>query len=290
MRHQVFYLSEDKEITLTSYLLERSTIKWNHRDEWEPERRPAVIICPGGAYEFLSQREGEPVALSFLQKGYQAFVLHYSLRERSCFPNPLDDISRAVWFVRSHAEEFGIDPQQITVGGFSAGGHVCAMLATQWNTPGLCRRLEIPEKGNMPNAVLLCYAALDFVTLAKQHGQPGTDPDKSVPAMMHQLPPESETSNYISPDTPPTFLWMTREDILNCTQYLKFSEKLYSAGVPFELHIFGEGPHGMSLSSPLVAYGFELPTNVGEWFPMCIKWLNKLYHFGQSQPGKICRY
>lgn len=290
MKHQVFYLSDDKKITLTSYLLERSTIKWNNRDEWEPERRPSVIICPGGSYEFLSQREGEPVALSFLQKGYQAFVLNYSLGERSAFPNPLDDISRAVWFVRSHAEQFGVDAQQITVCGFSAGGHVCAMLGTQWNTPGLCQRLGIPEEGNRPNAVLLCYAALDFNTIARQSQKSDPIQLKTAPAMMRQLPPEAETSDYISADMPPTFLWMTRQDVLGCTQYLKFTEKLYNAGVPFEMHIFGEGPHGMSLSSPLVAYGFELPTNVGEWFPLCVNWLNKLYHFGQAQPGKICQY
>ena len=287
MHYEVYSLSEDNRITLTAYTVDKSTVKWNNKDEWQPDLRPAVIICPGGGYTFLSQREGEPVALSFLQQGYQAFVLHYSLNEYSIFPNPLDDISKAVWFVRSHADEFCINPNQISVGGFSAGGHVSALLGTQWNTPGLCQRLHIPDGGNRPNAMFLCYAATDFNNVAIKSSKAVTC---STASIIQQQAPESSTQNYISEDTPPTFLWMTREDFLSCTEYFNFAAKLYHTGIPFELHIFGEGPHGMSLSSPLVAYGYELPTNVGYWFPMCINWLNKLYHFGNTNTGKTCTY
>ncbi len=288
MKNEIYPLSQDGTVTLTTYVMERSTVKWNNRDPWEPEGRPAVIVCPGGGYWFLSQREGEPVALSFLQQGYQAFVLHYSLQERSAFPNPLEDISKAVWFVRSHAGEFNIDPEKIAVCGFSAGGHVCAMLGTQWNTPGLCQRLGIPEGGNKPNAMVLCYAALDFNAISRR--MKGASKLDGVAAISRQLPPEADTSNYISGETVPAFLWITREDMLDCTDYLRFSEKLYAAGVPFELHLFGEGPHGMSLSSPLVAYGYELPVNVGQWFPLCVNWLNKRNDFGKPEPGKVCKY
>lgn len=286
MKHNVIQLSEDHNVTLTAYLFEKATVKWNNRDEWQPEKRPAVIICPGGGYYFLSQREGEPVAISFLQQGYQAFVLHYSLKEHSTFPNPLDDISKAVWYVRSHAQEYGIDPDQIAVAGFSAGGHVCAMLGTQWNTPGLCSRLGIPEGGNKPNAMVLCYAAVNMNRIVSGSGSKLAD----MAAIAAQQPPQADTENYISSQTAPAFLWMTREDMLPCPEYFSFCQKLYQASVPFELHLFGEGPHGMSLSSPLVAYGYELPTNVGQWFPLCVNWLNKLFAFGKQEQGKICTY
>ena len=95
MKSEVFYLSDDRSVSLTSYRYIRSKVLRNLNEEWEPARRPAVIVCPGGAYTYLADREGEPVALSFMQKGYDAFVLRYSLGERSAYPGPLDDISES---------------------------------------------------------------------------------------------------------------------------------------------------------------------------------------------------
>lgn len=284
MKHEVIYLSEDKRVTLTTYLHEKTQVLWNNRDEWQPKRRPAIIICPGGGYVFLSQREGEPVAMAFMQQGYQAFVLHYSIHEASAYPGPLEDISKAVWLIRSHAEEWGIDPNQIAVGGFSAGGHVSAMLATQWNTPGLCRRLGIPEGGNKPNAQVLCYAPVDLTDLMSR----GVEVTGS--AMLSRQTPQANIIDYVSEETAPAFLWMTREDMLNCDGYMRFAMKLHKNNIPFEMHVFGEGPHGMSLSNNQVAYGYHTPVNVDRWFPLCIGWLNKLFGFGFPEEGKTCSY
>lgn len=284
MKHEVFYLSEDKRVTLTTYLHEKAEVLWNNRDEWQPRKRPAIIISPGGGYVFLSQREGEPVALAFMQQGYQAFVLRYSLHEAAAYPGPLEDVSKAVWLVRSHAEEWGIDPDQIVVGGFSAGGHVSALLGTQWNTPGLCQRLGIPEGGNKPNAQVLCYAPVDMSTL------PNKDENADNKTSLSLNVPQASVINYVSAETAPAFLWMTRQDMLNCEDNMRFAIKLHQNNIPFELHIFGEGPHGMSLSNNQVAYGYNLPTNVDQWFPLCVGWLNKMFHFGFPEPGKNCTY
>ncbi len=288
MKHQVFYLSEDGKVTLTSYLHEKASVLWNNRDEWQPRKRPAIIISPGGGYVFLSQREGEPVAMAFMQQGYQAFVLHYSLLDAAAYPGPLEDVSKAVWLVRSHAEKWGIDPDQIVVGGFSAGGHVSALLGTQWNTPGLCEKLGIPPGGNKPNAQVLCYAPVDMRELFARDrtSEGGAGGSK----MLSSKTPQANVIDYISAETAPAFLWMTREDVLNCDGYMRFAMKLHQNNVPFELHVFGEGPHGMSLSNNQVAYGYNTPINVDKWFPMCVGWLNKLFGFGYPEPGKNCSY
>ena len=282
MQNEVFYLSEDRSVTLTAYRYIRSSVLWNLKDEWEPRRRPAVIVCPGGAYSFLTDREGEPVAISFMQQGFDAFVLHYSLNEKSAYPGPLEDISRAVWLVRSHADQWNIDPDQITVCGFSAGGHLCALLGTQWNTPGLCERLQIPEGGNKPNAMVIGYGVTgEYIeNLHRQFANaPEGSPNKLGAMLSAPLAPQAVVTNYISEATAPAFIWQAREDYLNILESVHFAEKLYKCGVPFELHIFGSGPHGLSLGTPLVAYGAKLPANVDRWFPMCANWLKKLYAF-----------
>lgn len=285
MKNEVFYLSDDQSVSLTSYRYIRSSVLWNLKDEWEPARRPAVIVCPGGAYTFLSEREGEPVAISFMQQGFDAFVLRYSLGERSAYPGPLEEISKAVWLIRSHAEEWNIDPDQITVCGFSAGGHLCTLLGTQWNLPGLCARLQIPQGGNKPNAMVLCYATTGEYSIKPEEEQRGTQSVGQVACevgamMAPPVVPQSVTINYISKTTPPAFIWQAREDFLNVLENIHLAEKMYACGVPFELHIFGNGSHGMSMCTPLTSYGYQnYPTNVAEWFPLCVNWLKTLYHF-----------
>lgn len=280
MKNEVIMLTDDPSITLTTYRYERSKVLWNLKDEWEPAKRPAVIVCPGGAYSFLTDREGEPVALSYMQQGFNAFVLHYSLGDASAYPAPLEEISRAVWYVRSHAEEWNIDPDQIAVCGFSAGAHLCSLLGTQWNTEGLCARLGIPEGGNKPNAMILSYMVTgEFIgSLHERFANAPADAPNTIGAMLTApLAPEAVTTNYISKETAPAFIWQAREDYLNVMESVHFAEKMYELGAPFELHIFGNGPHGLSLCTQQVAYGHTLPVNVSEWFPMSVSWLRNLY-------------
>lgn len=285
MKHEVFYLSEDQSVSLTSYRYVRSQVLRNLNEEWEPARRPAVIVCPGGAYTYLADREGEPVALSFMQQGFDAFVLRYSVGARSAYPGPLEEISKAIWFVRSHADEWNIHPDQITVCGFSAGGHLCSLIGTQWNTPGLCERLGIPAGGNKPNAMVMCYATTGESSVSAPHAARATKSVGKVAcdvgAMLKEpVRPEAVTVNYISEQTAPAFIWQGREDFLNVLENVHFAEKLYTAGVKFELHIFGNGSHGMSMCTPQTSYYEEkYPVNMAQWFPLCVSWLKDLYQY-----------
>ena len=104
----------------------------------EPEKqfqnaspRQAVLICPGGAYQRLSKREGEPVALAYLAEGFSAFVLEYSVGKGVQWPLPLEQARQALRLIRQNAREWDIDPQRIAAVGFSAGGHLAAALCLE---------------------------------------------------------------------------------------------------------------------------------------------------------------
>ena len=107
--------------------------------------RPAVLIIPGGGYEHVSVREGEPVALRFLAQGYHAFVLEYSVEAAACDKHPLEELARTVLMVRQNAEKWLVDPQKVVVIGFSAGGHLAASLGVHWDDPEILARCGVSD-------------------------------------------------------------------------------------------------------------------------------------------------
>ncbi|MFN8531098.1 MAG: alpha/beta hydrolase [Anaerolineae bacterium] len=147
MINQTITLYEHRQdVTLTTYVLADSPEMQNGR------KRPAVLVCPGGAYLGCSDREAEPVALRFAAMGYHAFVLRYStyyegsfgappfggdmpVNPNSVHPAPMRDIGKAFLTIRAHADEWLVDVDKITICGFSAGGHNCAMYSVYWNDP-----------------------------------------------------------------------------------------------------------------------------------------------------------
>jgi acetyl esterase/lipase len=228
-------------VTLTAYLLDKSAELGN------ADIHPAVLIFPGGGYTMCSDREAEPVALGYLAEGYNAFVLRYTVGKDSC-PTALMDAEEALETLRQRAGEWNIDPGKIACMGFSAGGHLAASLGTM----GQVR----------PNALILGYPCILEKT-GIQLGQviPGVD-DK------------------VDSATPPGFIFATRKDALvPVANSLAFAEALEKAGIDFELHIFQEGDHGLSLAKPLTANGKENMVNpvFSQWLPMSVTWLKTLW-------------
>ena len=126
-------------------------------DGHEDWRRPAVIIAPGGGYTHVSKREGEPIALSFLEKGFQAFILNYVCLPEACYPEQLIELASAVDYVKKHAEEYSVNPDEVFVVGFSAGGHLTANLAVEYQNVSKKAGVALECK---PTAVCLSYAAI----------------------------------------------------------------------------------------------------------------------------------
>ena len=243
MQISTLNLTEDGRVNLTAYVQQPSPEMPNQAV------RPAVIVLPGGAYAFLSDREAEPVALSYLAAGFQAFVLRYTIGEKYGFRAALEDVSNAVKLVRDRAAEWHLDPDKIAVCGFSAGGHLAAASGTL--------------AAHKPNALVLGYPCI-------------------LESTSHILAfPVPSLDEAVTPETPPAFLFHTRNDpAVPVENSLRFADALDRAGVPFEMHIFADGTHGLSLASKVTSSGRPemVCPDVAQWLPMSAAWLNRLFN------------
>ncbi|WP_077213484.1 alpha/beta hydrolase [Bacillus dakarensis] len=264
---------QNKDLTLTAYMIEYPNTLWKN-EYWQPQERPAVIILPGSDYSHLSEKESEPVALSFLSEGYQAFVLNYPAGGKSGFIKTLEDVSSALWYIRSNAEEFRIDEDKIAVCGFSTGGHLASMLGTQWNLSGLAEKLQFPYEGNKPNALILAYALTKFIPFNLNH--------HISAASMLQDDYSSSIVEHVNKETPPTFIWQTREDeIIPAIKSNRFAQALHKHSIPYEYHVFSKGSYDLSTAAALTNDTRYTPSNSNKWIPLSINWLNDLFDFSQ---------
>lgn len=235
-------LTANVKVTLTAYLLDASPEMPNTRV------RPAVLICPGGGYRGCSDREAEPIAAAFLAVGYHAFILRYSLNENAAFPRPLNDAEEALRLIRGKADEWGVDPGKIAACGFSAGGHLAAALGTM----GKVR----------PNALILGYPCI-------------------LESMSAILPfPIPSLEKKVDRNTPPAFIFATAADqLVPVENSLQFAAALDRAGVPFELHVFQNGLHGLSLANPVTSSGRKdfVDADAAHWMDLCTAWLECLF-------------
>ena len=207
--------------------------------------RPAIIVLPGGGYGITYEGEGEPVAMSFLAQGFCAFVLNYSVYPAR-FPQALLEALAAVRYVREHAEEFGIDPNRISVCGFSAGGHLTACVGTLWNHSCLDGLLEGAREAYRPNGLVLSYPVINplhrgsFLNLFSQNEEELTSDVIELLSL----------ENQVSADTPPTFLWHNSDDAgvpVECS--LVFALALHRNKIPFEMRVWEKGGHGTCLGN-----------------------------------------
>ena len=255
--------------------------------------RPAVIVCPGGGYGFHSPNEGEPVAIRFMTMGYNAFVLHYSVQcntpaDRLVWPEPLYDLASAVLSVREHASEWNVDPAQIAVCGFSAGGHLTSMYASLWNSALLQEKFHRPESDFRINAVVLAYPATDFTVgpclVDWRMMWNCEEPVKKFNRFMFGTADPSEEKllsqsahAQANEATVPMFITHAQDDsLVKMEGSLHLAEELRRNNIPFELHIFETGNHGYTLADESSAgFDFELNPVVAEWTRFANRWLKK---------------
>lgn len=209
--------------------------------------RPCMIVAPGGAYCVVSPTEGELVARKFYEKGYQAFVLTYTVNVLWMAPlklQPLRDISRAVRYIRSHAGQFQVAPDQVALCGFSAGGHLCGSLCVHYgDVPDTDPEYE--NVSNRPDAAVLCYPVITAGEKAHR--------DSFVYLLGEDAPQEEvdymSLEKHVSKDTPPAFVWATATDesvpVENSEYYVEACRR---HGVPCAFHMFSRGRHGLSLA------------------------------------------
>jgi len=235
-------IHNDNKATITTYILD------SYPEYQGEKKRPLVIICPGGGYEHHSPREGEAIAIKMNSFGFNACILKYSLIPNE-FPCALFEAAYTIAYARAHANEWSIDPTKIIMAGFSSGAHVTASLGTMWNKEILkdfvTDTLKLNPKDVRPDGMLLGYPV---ITSGEYAHRPsfvrilGKDYDKNLELV--------SLENRVDAETPITFLWHTFEDssVLLENSFL-FANALRENKVPFELHVFPNGSHGLGLAT-----------------------------------------
>lgn len=253
-----------------------AVVGYLHTPVWEmPVRRevfPAVVVCPGGGYEMVSEREADPVALAFFARGYNVFILTYSVGENAKDFQPLRELSETVRAIREH-KEWRVDPEHIAVCGFSAGGHLACSLGTMWDDPELLKTYDNHGGANRPNAMILGYpvitadefahvGSIEHVSGCKQ-GTPGYE--------------YFSLDKHVSKNTCPAFLWHTAEDdCVPVENSLKLAASLSREKVPFELHVFPKGWHGMSVCTEEVGCPDDYNA---KWVELAAAWLDREFGY-----------
>lgn len=236
-----------------------------HNDD---KKRAAVVVCPGGAYKKLADYEGDVVAKKYYNAEFNAFTVKYSVGEKATFPNPITDLSVSLKTIRQNAKEWHIDSNKIAVLGFSAGGHLALNLATQWNNEEVKKAANCQNEENKPNAIISCYGVtgarfwlfhrsiFDVLTKGRTE-QEGKD-------LLHN--PKN-----VGKHTPPVFMWHTFNDTaVPVDEALELMAALSKNDIPFESHIYPNGPHGLGLA--------ENDKDLKQWHKLSVNWLNRLFY------------
>ncbi len=227
----------------------------------------AMVICPGGGYAHLAPHEGNDYARWLNQHGVTCFVLKYRLGSHGYrHPAMLQDAARAVRWVRAHAPDFQVDPHRVGIMGSSAGGHLAATLLTHFDAGDTNAADVVERESSRPDLGVLCYAVIslgEFTHQGSRNNLLGTNPP---PALVQLLSNELQ----VTTNTPPCFLWTTFEDkAVPMENTLLFAEALRKNHVPFALHVYEQGGHGMGLKDQ-APFAHPHP-----WAADCLFWLRE---------------
>lgn len=272
MKNEVIYLKDrfpflgkdGKNPDVTLYLPDPMTEMG--RDNW---KRPCIVICPGGGYGMVSQREAEPLAFYFLPLGYNVFVVRYSVAPNR-FPTQLREVAAVMELIYENADAWHCDTRRVAIMGFSAGGHLAAHYSTCYDIPEV--REVFPESKPV-QASILCYPVIT-----------------ADPAIAHlgsfrnllgvEKLTEEQTEKFscdcrVTDKTPPAFLWHTAEDnVVPVANSLVYARALSDHQIPFALHIYPHGWHGLATVDGET--NGELPCKIviaKDWLEQVRNWL-----------------
>ena len=275
MLHERIYLDpSDERVYIDTYVANDKTIT-----------RDAMLVIPGGGYHGVATvREGEPVALAYFAKGFNAFVLNYRVSgyaeqpEADAYPSQLIDASRAILHIKQNAEKYGIDPERVFAMGFSAGGHLAGSLAVLHSEPEVIAALGCAPGENRPRACVLSYPVVtamanthegSFAHLMRKPFAEISEADRRRLSLEEQVDEHSA----------PLFIWHTAEDkAVPPIGSLLLAAKYIERSIPVSLHVYPYGPHGIALANLFTSGGnpnFVQPEAQG-WLDTSVEWLNTL--------------
>lgn len=254
--------------TLELYLPYNMT-EMNRQDQ----KRPCMVVCPGGGYGMCSQREAEPIALQFLPQGFNVFLLTYSVAPHR-FPTQICEVAAVIDLIYKNADNWNCDTEKIAIIGFSAGGHLAAHYSTMFDCKEV--REQFPESKNV-NASVLCYPV---ITADPQYSHRG-----SFENLLGHYPEEKWEEELFScncnvkENTPPAFIWHTSEDTcVPMENSLLYAGALRKYKIPVELHIYPFGVHGLSTcNSQTIDNLTEVHEYNNIWLSSLERWLKLIF-------------
>ncbi len=244
--------------TLTTYLIDAS-------DSFLHNERPIIVICPGGGYSDVSDREGEMIALQFAAMGFHTAVLRYSVAP-AVYPAQLLELAKAVALIRQNARQWHIEKNKIFIQGSSAGGHLAASFGCFWKKDFLNEAAGGESELIRPNGLILSYPVITSGEYAHRDSFV-----KLLGDQYDELVQEMSLENQVNEDTPETFLWHTFEDqLVPVENSLLFMQALRKKGIPFESHIYAKGAHGLALANELTCSpeGNEIQPAASSWISL----------------------
>jgi len=248
------------------------TVCRSHYDEYGVKKYPGMIICPGGGYGFVSEREAEAIALHFAAKGIQCFIVRYNIAPTR-YPTQLFELAAAFDYVRKNAQRYHVMPDFIAVMGFSAGGHLAANYSTTPDLSHIASELGSSCELLKPDAMALCYGVLSSGEYTHETSMKNLLGEKDTIQIREKVSPEKN----VTPNTPPAFLWHTASDqVVPVQNSLIMAKALADNAVPFEMHIYPKGNHGLATVDWVTVntkYDDVPYSKISKWIENCAEWL-----------------
>ncbi len=259
-------LSDDKRAYLDAYITDVKSFVHD-----------AMLVFPGGGYSHCSDREAEPIAMAFVAKGFNAFVLRYRVNDEDRYPNQLCDASRALLHIKNNAERYNIDPNRVFGVGFSAGGHLLGTLATVSERDDVLEILGTDADALSLAGVIFSYPVV--TALHKTHeGSFCRLTGKNFSDISAEEKARLSVENHITKKSPPAFIWHTAEDKtvpLNGTFAL--AQSYIDNEIPMTLRVYPYGVHGIALGNRITDVDGELIEPIAEhWVDEALEWIKTL--------------
>ena len=208
---------------------------------------PVAIICPGGGYRRIcSFIEGHPYAKALNRRGYHAVVVYYRVREQALFPNPQDDLARAVREVLTHARDWKLNTAGYSLWGSSAGGHLAGSFGTE--SMGY-KHYGLPR----PGAIILSYPVVSM----GEKAHPGSRNFLLGPQPTLDQIQKTSLECQITPAYPPTFLWWgDQDDCVDPENSRMLQKALEENHVPCQCREYANVSHGVGIGQGLPCEGW----------------------------------
>ena len=269
MKHERIYLvKENENVYLDTYVA----------DPIRDFTRKAILVIPGGGYrQVCSDREGEPIAMAFMPYGYNAFVLHYTVDRGAPFPQQLIEVALAIKHIKDHAEEYDLDPEELFVVGFSAGGHLCASAGILWKLPEIYEAVDMPYGYNKPKGIMPIYPVITADSRFWHRGsfQNLLCTDEPTEEQLQKVSLE----RHVDADSVPAFIVHSQHDrIVDVHNSLALATAYTEAGVLYDLHIYSHVPHGAGLGNSITWHGHPdfIHPAFAEWVRLAAAWAETL--------------